>query len=204
MNVLENDIRDAIDDLSDQAALHARDIAKTHGSFEAAVHDAIIKGFKKSAHAGRPDIYDSRTGLWRCRFMLRPEGQSMREFAYDSDAPRPLYDGDSDMIPGAALIRGLPDVAYQLACRAEEFHAGREIVGLDELTLRHSLKAFRVALSRQGGKSIWRPRYRLQAVEGAVISQPNVRSLKGLTRDSRDEVTWVAEVYICRESDTAP
>lgn len=190
----------ASEDICDDVTLHARDIAAATGENEQAAHAALVALIKKSLHASRPDVADARSALWRVRIQLVPtiEGGTVEA---DTDPELPDWDA-----PGSVIVRGLPALATELRSMCETFHAGRDIQGLGDETLRHSIKAFRPTLSRYGGNAWWRPKYVLLAAASVEVSQPTFGSLKGVRSPiggPRGKEFWSARVHVVRIDEAA-
>lgn len=96
---------------------------------------------------------DSRAAMWRMRVRLYPDARP-GDPAADSDPELPVD------APGAGVVAGLPGVAEELAALATAFHKGA-VTGLEEATLRHSLRSLRPTLHRRGGNAAWRVPYQV-------------------------------------------
>jgi hypothetical protein len=185
-------VAQAAESVADFIAEHAAQIADETGESKGAAHEALAKASAALMKSARPAEADGRTALWRVRIQLAPNTANAG-VAYDSDPSTPAG------APGALLCRGLGAVAYALACRAAEFHAGRDIEGLGEETLKHSLRGLRVSLSRLGGAAYWRPCYSL-APRAAGEDAPS-GSLRGVREAARGPESWRAFVHVVRENE---
>jgi hypothetical protein len=96
---------------------------------------------------------DKRAENWRVRIRL-----------YQGAKPDPEADTDPDTAPdqaGMLVISGLPSVAARLSELLSDFHNGKALSGVDDLTLRHRIKSLRPTLSRRGGNAVWRVPYQV-------------------------------------------
>lgn len=106
---------------------------------------------------------DGRAAAWRVRLIIwrTDQNEQAQDRIADSD-PRGVFE-TYEIDPGSTIIYGLPAVAdwaldLITACHAARDAAGT-IEGLSASALASRIKSLRVALSKSGGKSVWRLRY---------------------------------------------
>lgn len=191
MSRFKHMILDAAESVADFVSEHAQQIATDTGESLPATHFALVQEVRTQIHCQRPAVADGRTALWRIRIQL---ARNMHQAGVEWDSDPNLDAAEN----GATICRGLAEVAYEVACAATAFHAGREIEGLGEETLKHSLRSLRVSLSRLDGDAMWRPSYTLTAGD-SDYSRLTPGSLKGLTSMGKRE-EWRAYVRVARES----
>jgi len=102
---------------------------------------------------------DRREIPWRVRVRLYgPHDEKVPEA--DSDLEL------SPEKPGLTVVEGLPGVAAHVRALAASWHGGAALTGLNDETLKHSLKSLRPTISRRGGDAVWRVRYQVGTNDG--------------------------------------
>lgn len=121
----------------------------------------IIEELERLGGPQEPKQPDSRAKQWRCRFRI-----------YDArDMDEPVADTDEELTadrPGAAVIAGLPAVAFEVAALTKAFHAPA-VVLLTEEDLAKGLRGIRPTIHRNGGHGRWSLPYKTDDA-GAVRS----------------------------------
>lgn len=136
---------------------------------------------------------DGRSAIWRVRLTIWG-GEEYQSLLADTDDGRDLG------AEGVTLLNGLPAVSAWVRELTAQAHPGCTLDGLSEITLAGKIKSLRVALSNQGGTSIWRLRY---AATPAVVDPAPVEAgtnlLKSARAAARGPQFFMAHVRVSRE-----
>lgn len=153
-----------------------------------------LKGFRTYESVDFRD--DGRAAAWRVRLTIWT-GPDNGSLVADTDDGRP---SEAD---GTTILYGLSAVADWVRELTAQAHPGCVLDGLSEATLATKIKSLRVALSNQGGASIWRLRYAATpaVVEAAPAVQtgPGVNLLKAARQLTPRVETFLAHVRVSRE-----
>lgn len=153
-----------------------------------------LKGFRTYESVDFRD--DGRAAAWRVRLTIW-SGPDYANLHADTDDGRPL---DND---GTTILYGLSAVADWVRDLCAQAHPGCTLDGLSEATLSTKIKSLRVALSNQGGASIWRLRYTVTAAAApeapAIKSGPGVNLLKAIRQSTPRTEYFLAHVRVTRE-----